>query len=42
MSTMKPNTLYTGTERLHTTLLSNQTLPNFANEVEAIVLRVKA
>jgi exopolysaccharide biosynthesis predicted pyruvyltransferase EpsI len=24
---MKPNTLYTGTERLHTTILSNQTLP---------------
>jgi hypothetical protein len=28
MSTMKPNTLYTGTERLHTTIPSNQTLPN--------------
>jgi hypothetical protein len=27
MSTIKPNTLYTGTERLHTTILSNQTLP---------------
>jgi hypothetical protein len=27
ISRMQPNTLYTGTERLHTTILSNQTLP---------------